>query len=101
MRKNPKWLRFSIAVTALLVPSTALAESCKVQNSNAAGQWKFVRVYDADTGQVVLRQAINGGDSKDVTVSGTRARVEYKLAGDAQYHSATIGTCKAGSVLKT
>ena len=90
-----------MTLMAVLVPSTAFADSCKVQNSSPPGQWKFVRVYDADTGQIVLRQAINGGDSKDVTLTGTRARVEYKLAGDAQYHSATIETCKAGSVLKT
>jgi hypothetical protein len=72
-----------------------------VENSSAPGSWKFVRAYDADTGEVVLRKAINGGDSAKVTVSGTTARIEYKLAGHTRYQTAIIAACKGGNTLRT
>jgi hypothetical protein len=89
-----------IAVSALLGESPALAKGCKVQSSKAPGQWTFVRVHDVDTGQVVLRQGINGGDSKHVTVSGHRIRIEHKLAGHKNYRSDAVADCKGGNTVK-
>jgi len=89
------------AIAALLVESAALAESCKVQSTSPPGQWKFVRAYDPDTNEVVLRQAINGGDSKPVTVAGDHVRVEYKLPGHTRYQPAVVAPCKDGNVVRT
>ena len=52
-----------------------------MQNASAPGAYKFVRVHDADSGAVVLRKAINGGDSVELTVSGGRVRIEFKQPG--------------------
>jgi hypothetical protein len=90
---------FTIAM--LLGEGGALAESCKVQSSSPPGQWKFVRAYDPDTGAVVLRQAINGGDSKSVTVSGRHVRVESKLPGHTHYQPAVVASCKGGNTVRT
>jgi hypothetical protein len=87
------------ALLALLGESPALAESCKVRNGRSAGNWIFVQVYDVDKGQVVLRQAINGGDSKDVTVSGHRARVDQKPAGHRNYKAGAVAACKGGNTI--
>jgi hypothetical protein len=88
-----------VAAIALLGESAALAETCKVRNHRAPGDWVFVHVHDADTGQIVLRQAINGGDSKNVTVSGHRARVDQKPAGYRQYKTGSIAVCKGGNTI--
>lgn len=89
------------ALAILFAAAPVRAESCQVHNASAPGVWKFVRVYDVDTGQVVLRRAINGGDSVEVTVSGSRARVEFKLAGYTRYKTSVTGTCKGGNTLRT
>jgi hypothetical protein len=88
------------SLIAVLVPGAALAETCSVQVVGAATMWKFVRAYDADTGEVVLRQAIKAGDSKDVTVSKNRLRIEFKLAGDREYHSSRVTTCEGGNTVR-
>jgi len=87
------------AAVALLGENAASAETCKVRNHRAPGDWTFVHVYDVDTGHVVLRQAINGGDSKEVTVSGHRARVDQKPAGHRQYKTGAIAVCKGGNTV--
>ena len=86
-------------LSALLAGSPALAETCKVHNNRSPGSWIFVQVYDADTGHVVLRQAINGGDSKEVTVSGHRARVDQKPAGHRNYSTGAVSACKKGNTI--
>lgn len=89
-----------IAIGAVLGETAALAGTCKVQSSKAPGQWTFVRVYDLDTGKVVLRQGINGGDSKEVTVKGHRMKIEHKLAGHRNYVAGPMTDCKAGQTVK-
>jgi hypothetical protein len=89
------------AIAALLGESGALAGSCRIQSTNPPGQWKFVRAYDPDNGTIVLRQAINGGDSKQVTVSGHHVRVESKLPGHTHYHSGPVAPCKGGNIVRT
>ena len=94
-------IKGALVAAAMLAPSTALADTCKVQNSSPPGLWKFVRAYDADTGKEVLRRTINGGDSVEVTVTGSRIRVEYKLAGHRHYLPGVVATCKDGNTLRT
>ena len=89
-----------VAIAALSAESPALAKSCRIQSTDPPGQWKFFRAYDADTGAVVLRQAINGGDSKPVTVSGRRVRVETKLPGHTRYQPAVVVACTGGNTIK-
>ena len=89
-----------LSVVALLGESAALAESCKVQSSHPPGQWKFIRVYDVDTGAIVLGQAVNGGDAKSVTVRGHRIKLEAKLPGALHYGPAVEADCKEGQTVK-
>jgi hypothetical protein len=89
-----------VAVGAFLGESAALAGSCNVQSSKPHGHWTFVHVYDVDNGHIVLRQAINGGDSKHVTVSGHRLRVEHKTAGHRMYRADPEADCKDGNTVK-
>lgn len=88
------------ALGLLLVESGAVAGTCKVKNSKPAGHWTFVQVYDADTNNVVLRQAINGGDTKNVTVSRHSVRVDHKFAGQRQYKTGAVAACKDGNTIK-
>jgi len=95
-----------VHATALIVAATAASaasaatETCDIQNASAPGRWKFVRVYDVADGKVVLSQAMNGGDLRPVTVKGRSVRVEYKLAGDLQYHSSRVASCHKGAIVK-
>ena len=73
---------------------------CKVQSSSAPGQWKFIRIYDASTGVVIWRQAINGGDSKRVTSNGPSVRIETKLPGYIKYTPAGTHTCSGGKTIR-
>ena len=95
------WLARTIAAGAALISGTAWADSCKLQNASAKGTYKFVRVHDADTGTIVLSKAINGGDTVDLEVSGSRVRIEAKTAGQKNYRSGPISICKAGNTLRT
>ena len=90
-----------IAVAALLGERPAHGESCTLQSASPPGQWKFVRAYDPETGSIVLQQAVNGGDSKPVTVSGERVKVEYKLPGQTRYQPAVVSPCKGGNTVRT
>jgi len=88
------------SAVALLGENAASAESCKVQSSHPPGQWKFIRVYDVDTGAIVLGQAVNGGDAKSVTVRGHRIKLEAKLPGVLHYGPAVEADCKKGHTVK-
>ena len=94
-----KHIAFSVAAL-LLVDSAAIAATCKVQNAGPPDQWRFVHVYDVDRGKIVLRQAIKSGDSKEVTVSGDRVRVDHRLAGSTQYATGPIAQCNEGATIK-
>jgi hypothetical protein len=96
-----KFLAPAAMIAAILVGYEAHAESCKVESASPAGQWKFIRAYDADTGKVVFQQALNGGDSRPVTVSGERVRVDYKLPGHTVYQTGAVAPCKGGNSVKT
>ncbi|HEU4809749.1 MAG TPA: hypothetical protein VFS69_03730 [Sphingomicrobium sp.] len=90
-----------VAVAAFAMAGIDAQQTCSIENgSSPAGEWKFVRAYDAVSGEVVLRQAIKAGDSKSVTVSGEEVRLEYKLAGDKDYHSAQTAQCKGGNTIR-
>jgi hypothetical protein len=88
------------SVGAMLVESAALAETCMIEITGPSGQWKFVHVYDAATGTVVLRQAIKAGDSRPVTVSGDRVRVDWKFPGYVDYVPGAVSQCKDGNRIK-
>jgi hypothetical protein len=92
--------RIGVAGVTLL-GGTAWAGTCKLQNASSPGAYKFVRVHDADTGAVILRKAINGGDSVDLEVSGSRVRIDVKPAGHKNYRAGPISVCKAGNTLRT
>ena len=85
---------------ASILEGAAVAGTCKVQSWAAAGDWRFVDVYDVTKSEIVLRQAINGGDSKDVTVTGDRIRVNHKRSGNRNYAAGPVADCKNGNTVK-
>ncbi|MFL6733516.1 MAG: hypothetical protein ACJ8EY_02340 [Sphingomicrobium sp.] len=95
-------LRSKIALTlvACTLPAGALASSCKVQNASAPGHWKFIRAFDPVNQEQVLGQAIDGGDTKSLTVKGKTVRVDSKLAGHVNYSRARVLTCKGGNIIR-
>jgi hypothetical protein len=91
---------FASVLAAALLEGAAFAGTCSVQNSAAPGDWRFVHVYDVKKSEIVLRQAINGGDSKEVTVSGNKIRVDHKRAGNRNYATGPVTACKDGNTVK-
>ena len=89
-----------VIVAASFVEQSAIAATCNVKSSGPADRWRFVQVYDVDRNEVVLRQAVKGGDSKPVTVSGERIRVAYKLPGATRYNPGLEALCKEGSTIQ-
>ena len=87
-------------VAMLLAESAAFAGSCKIENSGPPDEWRFVQIYDVDRGQIVLGRAIKSGDSKEVTVSGERVRVDHKLPGGTQYATGPVVICKGGNTIR-
>ena len=85
---------------ALVLGTPALAETCNVQVTGPADQWKFLHVYDVATGEIVLRQAVKSGDYKAVEVSGDKIRVDWKLAGQKEYRAGAVTQCKAGNTVR-
>ena len=92
--------RVGLSIVAMLLAETAAArESCKIENAGPADEWRFVQVCDVDRGQIVLGQAIKDGDSKEVTVSGERIRVDHKFPGWTTYATRPVVTCKGGNTI--
>jgi len=87
-------------IVLLATASGANAETCNIQSVRAPGHWQFVKVYDLDTGKVVLQRAINGGEHHEVIVSGHRMRVDWKLAGGKDYKAGKATTCKDGHTVR-
>lgn len=89
------------AFAALLFEGQALAESCVIQVTGPEEQWKFLHVYDVATDSIVLRQAMKSGDSKTVTVSGDKVRIDWKYPGYEKYRTGTVMPCKGGNIVRT
>jgi hypothetical protein len=85
---------------ALLTAGQTPAGTCNIQSNSPPGQWIFFRVYDVATGQEVLRQAINGGDIKTISVMHDRVKIERKTPGQTEYLTAAVTTCKDGNTIK-
>ena len=95
-----RWLARTVVTGTLLVSGTAWAGTCKLQNAAAPGSYKFVQVHDADTGAVVLRKAINGGETVELEVSGDRVRIDVKLPGHKDYKAGPVSICQADTTLR-
>jgi hypothetical protein len=89
----------SVGVAAVFTAGQAIAGTCNIQSSRAPGEWTFVRVYDVDTGKIVLQRAIKGGVIYEVRVSKDRVRVDSKLPGGIVYEAGRISVCKSGNKL--
>ena len=87
-------------IAMLLAESAAVAENCKIENGGPPDEWRFVQVFDVDRGQIVLGQAIKSGESKEVTVSGERVRVDHKFPGWTTYATGPVLTCKGGNTIR-
>ena len=89
-----------MSLCALLGETAASAGTCHIRSTNPPGQWKFFRVHDAKTGELVRAQAINGGDSKELTSKHDQVKVEFKLPGDIQYRRGFVAPCKGGNTIR-
>jgi hypothetical protein len=89
-----------VGIGVLLGESAALAETCNIHSTSPPGHWRFYRVYDARTGEVLLRQAINGGDTKLVTAKHDHVRIESKLPGHLNYRAGPTAACKGGNTIR-
>ena len=93
--------RLAFAAFALaLLETAAVAGSCKVENAGPADEWRFVHGHDVDRGEIVLSKAIKSGDSKPVTVSGERVRVDHKTPGGTRYLTGPVAICKDCNAVK-
>ncbi len=90
-----------LALVALGTGSEAIAGTCNVQSTRAPGHWKFIKVYDVDTGKIVLQKVMNGGEHREVTVPGERVRVDWKLPGGKDYKHGTVALCKDGNTIRS
>jgi len=88
------------AMTVLAVEGQAIAGTCSIQSNRAPGEWTFVRVYDVDSGKIVLQRAIKAGLTYDLTVSKYRVRVDSKLPGGITYAAGPVSTCRDGNKIK-
>jgi hypothetical protein len=92
---------FGLALVALGTGSEAIAGTCNVQSTRAPGHWKFIKVYDVDTGKVVLQKVFNGGEHREVVVRGERVRVDWKLPGGKDYKPGAVVICKDGNTVRS
>ena len=91
----------ALAGVALLITAVeASAGTCRIESTRVPGEWTFVRVFDVDTGKIVLQRAVKGGVSYDVTVSGYRVRIDSKLPGGIKYEPGAVLACVDGNKVK-
>ena len=76
------------------------APNCKVMYQGATDDWRFVRVYEASTGKVVLQTVIRAGTTRDVYVTSPSIRIDSKGAGDIDYKPGSPVRCANGETVK-
>jgi hypothetical protein len=82
---------------AVLLPvAGAFAGTCTIEITGPREQYKFVQVHDVAARAIVMRKAIKSGQSREVTVSGDRVRVDWKFAGGTSYQSGKVQACNGG-----
>ena len=75
-------------------------ESCKVLWNGPSDEWRFVKIYEQSTGEIVFQSVVRGGESRGVYVKTPRIRVESKWAGDKNYHAGPTTDCKGGNTVR-
>lgn len=93
-------LAFVTGLAVLFTAAPTIAGTCKIESTRAPGEWTFVRVYDVDSGKIVLQRAIKSGVAYDVTVSKELVRVDSKLPGGISYAAGAVSACKDGNKIK-
>ena len=96
-----KRMLFGFALVALATGSPAVAGTCKIQSTREPGHWTFLKVFDVESGEVVLQKAIEGGKYREVTAHGDRVRVDWKLPGGKDYKAGPVSPCKDGNTIKS
>jgi len=69
------WLLPLAAATGVATEASA-PTSCQLQSTSPRGRWRFFRVVDVRTGEIIFAQAINGGDVKQIYPKHSRVRIE-------------------------
>jgi len=89
-----------VGLASLVTAGELQAGTCRIASTRPYGDWTFIKVYDPDKNEIILQKAMMGGTAKEVTVSGTRVRVDWKLAGGIKYKAGAVTTCKGGNTVK-
>ena len=74
--------------------------SCKILYQAPTDRWRFVKVYELSSGQVVLQTVISGGRSRDVYVASPSIRIDSKWAGDVAYRPGLPVRCADGATIR-
>ena len=74
--------------------------TCRLQSTSPKGSWRFFRVVDARTGEIVFAQAINGGDVKQIYPKHSLVRIEHKLPGHTVYQKGPTVECKGEMTIR-
>jgi hypothetical protein len=74
--------------------------NCKVMYQGTPDDWRFVKVYEVATGQIVLQTVIRGGSTSDVYVASPSIRIYSKWAGDLDYKPGQPVQCEKGATVK-
>ena len=93
------WLLPFVAAAGVATEASAPA-TCQLQSISPRGSWRFFRVVDVRTGEIVMAQAINGGDVKQIYPKHSQVRVEHKLPGHTVYQKGPPVECKGGITIR-
>ena len=74
--------------------------NCKIMYQAPSDRWRFIKVYEVSSGQVVLQTVISGGRSRDVYVASPSIRIDSKWAGDVAYRPGLPVSCAHGATIK-
>ena len=93
------WLLPLAAATGVATEASA-PTSCQLQSTSPRGRWRFFRVVDVRTGEIIFAQAINGGDVKQIYPKHSQVRIEHKLPGHTVYQKGATVECKGGITIR-
>ena len=91
-------LFFSAILLAAQAPE--VGNGCQILYSGSPGEWRFVKVYDAHSGQEILSTILRAGEPKIIHEAPARIRIALKYAGDTQYRPGPTAECSSGAIIK-
>jgi hypothetical protein len=92
---------FAAILPAFLLAAQPISvvESCRLVHQGPPGEWRFVKVYDAASGEEFMSSVIKVGEPKVLYDAPARIRITYKYAGARQYRSGPTAECSKGNTV--